>query len=245
MTNYKITIQYDGSRYKGWQKLGDSDNTIQSKLEKILKTNYEKDIEVIGTSRTDAGVHALMQCANFKLENEVSIYDLQQLFNRYLPEDISVIRVEIVDDRFHARYNVVSKTYLYKIWNRSYSNPFIRKYSMHVEESLDMEKMIKAAEYLIGEHDFTAFSTASSKKKSMVRIIDSIEITRDEGIVYIRIKGKSFLYNMVRRIAGTLIEVGSGNIKPKKVEELLTSKIRKSTGLIAESKGLHLEKIEY
>lgn len=245
MNNYKIVIQYDGSRYKGWQRLGDSDNTIQRKLEAILKEQFKEDIEVIGTSRTDAGVHALAQVANFKLYEKLDAREIKNIFNRYLPEDISVTEASIVDDRFHARYNAKEKSYLYKVWNKDYTNPFLRKYSMQVAETLDLGKMRIAADKLVGKHDFTAFSTASSKKKSMVRDIASIDIFTEDDMVQIRIKGESFLYNMVRRVVGTLIEIGLGNLKADCIEELLESKIRKATGGIAEARGLFLEKVEY
>lgn len=245
MNNYKIVIQYDGGRYKGWQRLGNGENTIQEKLEKILFEQFGKNIEIIGTSRTDAGVHALAQVANFKMEEEKSPGEIKKIFNRYLPEDISVKDVSLVDERFHARYNAKSKSYVYKIWNKDYTNPFIRKYSMQVGESLNLEKMKRAAATFVGEHDFTGFSTATSKKKSMVRTIDSIEITKEDDLIQIRIKGDSFLYNMVRRVVGMLIEIGLGNMEVGSVLQIFESKERKATGLIAEAKGLFLEKIEY
>ena len=162
-----------------------------------------------------------------------------------MPEDISVTEAYIVDDRFHARYNAKEKSYLYKVWNKDYTNPFLRKYSMQVSETLDLGKMRIAAAKLVGQHDFTSFSTASSKKKSMVRDIASIDIFTEDDMVQIRIKGESFLYNMVRRVVGTLIEIGLGNLKEDCIEELLESKIRKATGGIAEARGLYLEKVEY
>lgn len=245
MPNYKMIIQYDGGRYKGWQRLGNKENTIQDKLEKILKEQFGKDIEVIGCSRTDAGVHAFGQTANFVLSEKLPPDELRKIFTRYLPEDICVSRIESVDDRFHARHNAKEKCYLYKIWNCEYPNPFIRKYSTHIEEKLDMQKMRKAAEYLVGEHDFAAFSTATSKKKSTKREIFSIEIESEQGMIQIRVRGNSFLYNMVRRIAGTLIEVGKGEVSPEEVEGILSSKERKRAGWIAEPKGLYLEWVRY
>jgi tRNA pseudouridine38-40 synthase len=238
-------MQYDGSRYKGWQRLGDNQNTIQEKLENILKEQFKKDIEVIGASRTDAGVHAKAQTANFKLEEEVSSEQMKKILNKYLPEDISVIKVSIVNDRFHSRYNAKSKTYVYKIWNGDYQDPFIRKYSMHIPEKLNLKKMIFASKSFVGKNDFTAFSTPSSKNKSMIREINVIDIEEKEGLVTIIVKGRSFLYKMVRRIVASLIEVGLGNIEPEKIKEILLSKERKQSGLIADAKGLFLEKIEF
>ncbi|TAH64973.1 MAG: tRNA pseudouridine(38-40) synthase TruA [Anaerolineaceae bacterium] len=245
MPNYKLIIQYDGGRYRGWQKLGNTDNTIQGKLERVLAKLVGGDTEIIGCSRTDAGVHALSHVANFHTEKHFTEDELKEYFNRYLPDDISVISVDIASDRFHARYNTKSKTYLYRIWNKEYSNPFMRKYSMHVDEKLDTANMLKAGGYFVGEHDFTAYSNAKSKKKSMVRRINWVDIKEEEGFINIRICGDGFLYNMVRKIVGTLIEVGLGEIKANDIPDIIDSGIRKDTGRMAEPWGLYLEKVEY
>lgn len=245
MPNYRLTIQYDGGRYKGWQRLGKDENTIQGRLEKVISELVNGDTEIIGCSRTDAGVHALCQVANFKTEKQFKEEEIMDYFTRYLPKDISVINVEIVPDRFHARYNAKSKTYLYKIWNREYPNPFMRKYSMHVKKKLDIAKMKEAAGFFIGEHDFTAYSNAKSKKKSMVRKIISIDIKEEDGFINIRICGNGFLYNMVRKMVGTLIEVGLGRKNAEDITYILKSKLRKETGLLAEACGLYLEEVEY
>ncbi len=245
MPNYKLTIQYDGGRYKGWQKLGKEENTIQGKLEKVITELTGEETEITGCSRTDAGVHALAQIANFHTGRPFSRTEMMDYFARYLPKDISVIDVEIVPEKFHARYNAKSKTYLYKIWNREYPNPFMRKYSMHVEKKLDLTRMLKAGSYFIGEHDFTAYSNAKSKKKSMVRRILSVDIKEEEGFIHIRISGDGFLYNMVRKMVGTLIEAGLGNIEAGDIPDIIDSGIRKETGRMAEPWGLYLERIEY
>lgn len=245
MPNYRLTIQYDGGHYRGWQRLGNTENTIQGKLEKVLTELVGEDAEIIGCSRTDAGVHAFSQIANFHTGRHFSEAEVMEYFNRYLPNDISVINVAIVSDRFHARYNAKSKTYLYKIWNKGYSHPFMRKYSMHVIEKLDIPNMLKAGSYFVGEHDFTAYSNAKSKKKSMVRNIISIDIEEKEGFIDIRIAGDGFLYNMVRKIVGSLIEVGLGEIEAKDIPNIIDSGIRKETGRMAEPGGLYLERIEY
>lgn len=245
MNNYRILIQYDGARYKGWQRLGNGENTIQGKLENILSEQLGKYVEVTGSSRTDAGVHAIAQVAHFKTDDNLTVEEVKNIFNRYLPNDISVQEVSLVSERFHARYHAVGKCYLYKIWNRDSPNPFLRKYSTHITEKCDIEEMRKAATYFIGKHDFTAFSTASSKKKSMVREIYSLTIVEHNGLIQIRIKGNSFLYNMVRRIVGLLIEVGIGNVKVDEVFTILNSKERNQAGYMAEAKGLFLEKVEY
>lgn len=245
MYNYKLTLQYDGGRYKGWQKLGDNDNTIQEKLSKVLSKYAGERTEVIGCSRTDAGVHALGQIANVKLRNQVQSRELMEYLNHYLPQDIRVIGANSVPESFHARYLAKRKTYLYQIWNREYPNPFRRKYSMHVAEPLDIGAMKEAAECFIGTHDFTAFSNAKVGKKSMIRTIYSIELSTVEGMVLIRVTGDSFLYNMVRKMVGILIEIGLGKLPAGEVPELLKEGDRSRIHILAEACGLMLEKIEY
>ncbi|MDF2543805.1 MAG: tRNA pseudouridine synthase [Herbinix sp.] len=245
MYNYKISMQYDGGRYKGWQRLGDGENTIQGKIEHVLTEMVGTQIEIIGCSRTDAGVHALMQVANFKLPEKINELEMKQYLNRYLPEDISVHEVIPVTEEFHARYHAKKKTYLYKIWNKEHSNPFMRKYSMHVPKKLNVSQMQQAAMHFIGEHDFTTFTNAKSRKKSMVRTIYSIEIEETGGFIIIRVSGDGFLYNMVRKMVGTLIEVGNGEISQNEIPYILKSKQRDQSGVLADACGLYLEKIEY
>ncbi|MFD9624664.1 tRNA pseudouridine(38-40) synthase TruA [Peribacillus muralis] len=245
MNNYKLTIQYDGGRYRGWQRLGDSDDTIQGKIENVLTEMAGVKIEIIGCSRTDAGVHAFAQIANFKFGGNLTESEVMNYLNRYLPQDISIKEVMLVPDRFHSRYNAKDKTYLYKIWNEQYTNPFMRKYSMHIEEKLDIERMRDACQYFIGAHDFTAFSNAKSKKKSMVREIYAIDLEENDGFIEISVRGDGFLYNMVRKMVGTLIEVGLGEINAEQIPGILESKERVQTGRMAEAGGLYLVKVDF
>jgi len=245
MNNYKLHIWYDGGRYRGWQRLGNSEETIQGKIEKVLSEMLGENVEIIGSSRTDAGVHALCQIANFKTEQDLQPSEVKNYLNRYLPNDISVIDVSLVQENFHSRYNAAAKTYLYKIWNREYPEPFMRKYSLHVPEKLDFGKMKAAAGHFIGKHDFTAFTNARSKSKSMVRTIYSIDIEEDNGFIYIRIRGNGFLHNMVRRITGTLIEAGLGKLEIQSIPGIIASKDRKYAGFVADACGLYLENIEF
>lgn len=245
MYNYKLTIQYDGGRYKGWQRLGNGEHTIQNKIEQVLSRMLGREIEIIGCSRTDAGVHALGQVANFVTEVELDAESIKAYLNQYLPEDISVTRVAAVPESFHARYHCKDKTYLYKIWNKEYSQPFLRKYSMHVKETLNVERMKQAGVYFVGKHDFSAFSNAKSKKKSMVREIDRIDIQQEDGVITILIQGDGFLYNMVRWMVGALIEVGLGRMEASLIPDILESKERGKAGNLAEACGLYLEKITY
>lgn len=245
MNNYKLTIQYDGGRYKGWQRLGNSDNTIQGKIESVLSQMVGEEVEIIGSSRTDAGVHALHQVANVKLNGDWAADEIKKYFKRYLPQDISVVDVALVPERFHARYNSKVKTYLYKIWNEEHTNPFMRKYSMHVEQKLDINKMKQAAQYFIGSHDFTAFSNAKSKKKSMVREIYSLHIEKEDDFIQIRVSGNGFLHNMVRKIVGALIEVGAGRMDANDIPTILEAKERNAINCLADGSGLYLEKIDF
>ncbi|CAI8822486.1 MULTISPECIES: tRNA pseudouridine(38-40) synthase TruA [Bacillus] len=245
MNNYKLTIQYDGGRYKGWQRLGNNDNTIQGKIESVLSEMTGREIEIIGCSRTDAGVHALHQVANFKIDENLPELKVKKYLNQYLPNDISITDVELVSERFHARYNSKSKTYLYKIWNEEHTNPFMRKYSMHVGKKLNIENMQKAAQYLIGSHDFTAFSNAKSKKKSMVREIYMLDVVESEGFIQIRVNGNGFLHNMVRKIVGALVEVGLGQLDAEVIPQILEAKQRNQINCLADASGLYLEKVDF
>lgn len=245
MNNYKLTIQYDGGRYKGWQRLGDSENTVQGKIEHAISVMIGREVEIIGSSRTDAGVHALAQVANFKISDQLPESKIMNFLNHYLPPDISITEVVQVDDRFHARYNAKDKTYIYKIWNEAYSHPFMRKYSMHVAKKLDIELMKQAAQHFIGEHDFTAYSNAKSKKKDSVRTINALDIEEKDGFIQFRVNGNGFLYNMVRKIVGTLIDVGLGDKKPEAIPAIIESKERSKTGGMADACGLYLEEIQF
>ena len=245
MKNFKLVIQYDGGRYKGWQRLGNSENTIQGKLEYVLSEFLGETTEMIGSSRTDAGVHALAQVANFKTEKELSESEVKAYFNHYLPQDICVREVSHVPESFHARYHAKGKTYLYQIWNQEQHNPFLRKYSSHIKDKLDVNRMKQAAQYFIGEHDFTTFSNAKTNKKSMVREIYAIRIEEREGLIQIRVRGNGFLYNMVRKMVGTLLAVGRGELSPEAMLPIIASKERNQSGWTAEACGLILESVEY
>ncbi|WFD12059.1 tRNA pseudouridine(38-40) synthase TruA [Tepidibacter hydrothermalis] len=245
MRNIKITLKYDGSKYRGWQRLKDTDMTIQSKIESVISKMENKDIEIIGSGRTDAGVHAIAQIANFKIDSEKSISQIHEYLYTYLPQDIVVTNIEEVDPRFHSRYNAVSKTYLYKINNNKMHDPFSRKYSTHIPNKLNIDNMKKACEYLIGEHDFSSFKSSKSKKKSNIKTINYINISENKNFINIKINGNGFLHNMVRIIVGTLIEIGSNKMKPEYINQILESKDRSLAGPTAYSQGLYLHGVEY
>jgi tRNA pseudouridine38-40 synthase len=245
MRNLKMVIQYDGSRYRGWQKQKDVDLTIQNKIENVLSKMTGEDIQVIGCGRTDTGVHADGYVANFQTNHTASVDEILNYLYEYLPEDIVVKNIKDTTERFHARYNAKSKTYVYRINNNKYRDVFNRKYSYHVAEKLDVTEMKSAAEFLIGTHDFQSFTSLKPNTKPTVRTITYINIVERDSMIEIEINGNSFLLNMVRIITGTLIEVGKGNLRPSDVERILNEKKRSEAGPIAAAKGLCLKSVQY
>lgn len=248
MRNLKMTIQYDGTRYKGWQKQNQKDSnvsTIQGKIENVLSKMTGENIQVIGCGRTDTGVHAENYIANFHTNSDLSIEAMLDYLSEFLPEDIVVKSMKDTGERFHARYNVKSKTYVYKINNNKFRDVFNRKYVYHIEEKLDLNEMRKSAEFLIGTHDFQSFTSLKPNTKPTLRTINYIDITENSGIIEIEVNGNGFLLNMVRIIVGTLLEVGKGNLKPIDVERILEEKKRSEAGPIAQAKGLCLKSVEY
>jgi tRNA pseudouridine38-40 synthase len=245
MRNLKMEIQYDGSRYRGWQKQKDVELTIQGKIENVLSKMTGEDIQVIGCGRTDTGVHAESYAANFQTNYMASIDAMVDYLYEYLPEDIVVKNMKDTTERFHARYNVKAKTYVYRINNNKFRDVFNRRYTYHVIEKLDLAEMKNAAEVLVGTNDFQSFTSLKPGTKATVRTINYINITENEGMIEIEINGNGFLMNMVRIISGTLIEVGKGNLKPLDVERILKEKKRSEAGPIAQAKGLCLKGVQY
>ena len=245
MRNIKLTIEYDGTKYRGWQRLGNTDNTIQGKLENVLKYMTNEEIEVIGSGRTDAGAHALNQIANFKTLSKMPLESMKDYCNQYLPEDIVVKYLEETDDRFHARYHAIGKKYLYRVWRSRTPTAFYRKFTYHVPQDLNIDHMKKASEYLVGEHDFRAFSSVKSKKKSTIREIYSIDITELQDELHFLFHGNGFLYNMVRIMVGTLLETGEGKRKPESVLEIFENQVRADAGVTVPAQGLFLYQVYY
>ena len=244
MQNYKITIQYDGTRYNGWQRQGNTKNTIQERFENVLSRMCGKGVEIFASGRTDAGVHAVEQVANFKCDSLIGTEEIKDYINKYLPEDICVTSVEKVDERFHSRLNAISKTYEYTIATEK-PNVFIRKYVFFADRKPDVEKMQSAAKLIVGKHDFKGFSSVGRTKKSTVRTVNFIEISEENGIIKIRINGDGFLHNMVRIISGTLYDIGSGVLEESVVEEILKEKNREKAGVTLPASGLKLVKVYY
>lgn len=243
--NIKLMIAYDGTRYNGWQKQGNTDNTIQGKIERILSNFLEEDIELHGSGRTDAGVHAKAQVANFHTSADYSLEDISAVLTMYLPNDIAVYHMEEVSPRFHSRLNATSKCYYYRIWNSGIPNVFEHRYLDMVEQHLDVEKMREAAKKLEGTHDFRTFCSNKRMKKSTVRTIFSIEIEQDREEITLKFTGNGFLYNMVRILTGTLIEVGLGKRQPEEMEALIAAKNREEAGFTAPAQGLCLKSVSY
>ncbi len=244
MRNICLKLMYDGSRYRGWQRLGDSDNTIQGKLETALSRILGETVEVSGSGRTDAGVHALGQVANFRCESPMSCDEIRDNLRKYLPEDIGVVDCTEVHPRFHARLSAREKTYCYRIWNSESPNVFKRRYLYRFSQSLDLQAMEKAAGYLLGEHDFSAFCGNPRMKKSTVRTIFRLDILQEGEEVRIVITGNGFLQNMVRILVGTLLEVGQGTRSAESIPELFGAK-RSQAGFLAPPEGLHLWEVTY
>jgi len=244
MRNIRLDLCYDGTRYKGWQRLPGADTTIQGKLETALSRILGEPIEVSGSGRTDAGVHAKGQVANFHCESSLPAEEILIQLRRYLPEDIGIYSCRDVSPRFHARLNAKEKTYLYRIWNSPEPCVFRRRFVTIMEEPLDTDAMERAAELLLGEHDFSAFCGNAKMKKSTVRYIRSIRIRREGPELQLTFTGNGFLHNMVRILVGTLVEVGRGQREAASVAELFGGK-RSEAGFLAPPQGLCLEEVYY
>ena len=244
MRNLRLDICYEGSRYRGWQRLSGTDNTIQGKIETALSRILDEPIEISGSGRTDAGVHARGQVANFHCESNMAAAEILSNLRRYLPEDIGIYSCKDVSPRFHARLSAKEKTYLYRIWNSEEPCVFQRKFVAIFPEKLDVEAMRKAAVHLCGEHDFAAFCGNPRFKKSTVRFVRSIEISRVGEELQIQVTGNGFLHSMVRIIVGTLIEVGRGARSADSLPDLFCAK-RADAGFLAPAQGLCLQEVFY
>ena len=244
MRNIKLTIEYDGTNYLGWQrqKVG---NTIQGTLEEAIRVLTNETVETIGSSRTDAGVHAKGFVANFKTSSKIPADKYREAINHKLPDDIVILKSEEVDEEFHARYNAMGKTYSYSILNREVPSAINRNYVYHVKRRLDIEAMREACNYFIGTHDFASFKSSGSSVKTTVRTISELYLEEQEDTIKIYVTGDGFLYNMVRIIVGTLIMVGFNKIKPNEIENIIKEKDREKAGICVPAKGLVLEKVYY
>lgn len=244
MRNLRLHICYDGTRYRGWQRLSNSDATIQGKLEQTLSRILGETVEVSGSGRTDAGVHAKGQIANFHCVSDMPCEEILTQLRRYLPEDIGIYSCKEVSERFHARLNAKEKTYCYRIWNSDVPCVFDRRYMTVVSGYLDVHAMQSAAEYLLGQHDFSAFCANPKMKKSTVRFIRSLDVSSHGDEIRITVTGNGFLHGMVRIISGTLLEVGMGIRVPESIPTLFGGR-RSEAGAMAPAQGLCLMEVFY
>jgi tRNA pseudouridine38-40 synthase len=243
--NIRVVLQYDGTRYQGWQRQKLGDATIQAKLEAVLSRAADERINVIGASRTDAGVHAAAQVANFHTTSGLPLAGFREACDRYLPEDIAVTAAEEVPERFHARYLARSKRYLYRIRVAPERDVFRRRYEYHLGKRLDLELVRAAAAPLLGTHDFASFCASRTGHKSTVRELTRLEATGRGEIVELAFEAPAFLHGMARIIAGTLIEVGLGRIAPEEVAAMLAGLERRAAGFTAPPEGLCLVAVRY
>jgi tRNA pseudouridine38-40 synthase len=245
MRNFKMTVEYDGSAYCGWQRQ-ENGTSIQQLLEEAIKLITGQKVAVIGSGRTDAGVHALNQVGNFKCSTKLPVNKIFMGMNSVLPSDIVIKELQEVADDFHAQRDVKSKIYVYKICNQRLRPALGRNYFWHVRFPLDIDKMKKASKYLIGTDDFSCFCATGTDVKNRVRTILDIEIkNNDDGLIEIKVESQGFLKYMVRNIVGTLVEVGRGKRKPEEMQVIVESRNRNIAGVTAPSCGLFLKEVKY
>lgn len=246
MRTYKLTITYDGTRYRGWQRQPDTDMTIQNIMEKAVSEVTGYKVEIDGSGRTDGGVHAFGQTASVRIAGKIEEKEFRDKINEHLPEDIKVTETKLMKNSFHARYSAVSKCYEYHIDQRERPDVFARKYCHHCPGKLDIEAMEEAAGYLTGKHDFTSFCDRKGEEdKSFVRTIYDIEIQTEGEKITIVYKGNGFLYHMVRILTGTIIEVGAGERKAEEIPAVLEAKQRSLAGQLVPANGLFLKEVYY
>lgn len=260
--NIKLTIEYDGTLFNGWQVQQQrgrnskrlpviSCRTVQGEIERALKRIYRKSINLTGSGRTDSGVHAWGQVANFKLSSPMPLAEIQRALNANLPEDISIIKVEEAPPNFHARYNARSKTYRYSILNRTSRSALERNTCLYYPYPLNLTAMRREAKSLIGRKDFKSFAagdaskSADGKKVNTVRAIKRVDITRKGDHIWIDIEADGFLYKMVRNIVGTLLKAGASKLPNGALKQILAQKNRHAAGATAKAKGLALLEVKY
>lgn len=243
--NIKMKISYDGSRYEGWQRQTRTEQTIQGKIEHAFLKVTGEAVDCIGSGRTDGGVHALCQVANVHVKGSYDLISLKDSLNETLPDDISINKMEIADERFHSRFSAKSKVYEYAIRMSKEKQVFQRKYVWQLGHELDVEAMMAASLHLIGTHDFKSFCGNKKMKKSTVRTITDIHFAKNNGELRIQFEGDGFLQNMIRILVGTLVEVGEGKRKISSIPKVLEAKDREKAGFTAPPEGLMLLEVKY
>ena len=244
MRNIKLVIEYDGKDFNGWQKQPTKLN-IQGEIEKAIERITGEEVDLMASGRTDAGVHSFGQVANFKTNSNIPIEKFAIALNSNLKKSIRIKLAEEVNERFHSRLNCKRKTYRYVIDNSKYGSAIYRNLETHIPTPLNVEKMKEAVKYFEGEHDFKAFKASGTSSKSSVRTIYEAKVKKEGEKIYISLTGNGFLYNMVRIIAGTLVEVGLGKIKPEEIPNIIDSKNRENAGKTLPPQGLYLVNVEY
>lgn len=244
MRNIKLTIEYDGKDFNGWQKQPNKLN-IQGEIERAIKDVTGEEVDLIASGRTDAGVHSLGQVANFKTNSSIPIEKFPIALNTKLKRSIRILDAQEVEERFHSRYNCKKKTYRYIINNSENGTAIYRNLEYNYSQKLNVDKMNKASKYFIGEHDFKGFKSSGTSSKSSVRTIYDAKVYKEGSRVIIELTGNGFLYNMVRIISGTLIEVGIGKLLPEEIPEIIESGERQRAGKTLPPQGLYLVKVDY
>jgi len=246
MRNIKLTIEYDGTNYFGWQIQNKRQSkTVQKTIEKCLQKILQRRIKLIASGRTDAGVHAKAQVANFKTESSLSLEKLQRALNAVLPPDIAITHIEEVKLDFHSRFEAKSKVYRYTILNRPYRSSLLKDSVYFYPYPLDTKLMQRQARILLGRHNFKAFQASDKKERNSVRTIKQLKIIKDKDLIYIDIEADGFLYNMVRNIVGTLIEIGRGKFSAGSLRKIMLSKKRRLAGPTLPARGLCLVEVKY
>lgn len=244
MRNIKLTIEYDGKDFNGWQKQSSKLN-IQGEIERAIKDITGEEVELNASGRTDAGVHALGQVANFKTNSNIPIEKIPIALNTKLKRSVRILNAQEVEENFHSRYNCKKKTYRYIINNSKNGTAIYRNLEYNFPQKLDVEKMQEAVKYFVGEHDFKGFKASGTSSKSSVRTIYEAKVYKENEKVIIELTGNGFLYNMVRIISGTLVDVGIGKIAPQEITEIIKSGQRERAGKTLPPQGLYLVKVEY
>jgi len=244
MRNIRLTVQYDGTDYSGWQSQKNS-VAIQDIIEKAIAKILGERIKIAGAARTDAGVHAKGQVANFNTRSRLPLLNIKNALNRNLPSAIIISKIEKVDKDFHSQYDAKRKFYRYYATTRKPISPFYKDFVTPVSYELDLKTMKDEAKALLGRHDFSSFQSSNSKRASAVRNLSRIDIKKKGQLIYFDIEANGFLYNMVRAIVGTLLDVGRGYLKPGSVKKILMRRDRRSAGSTAPAKGLCLMKVRY
>ena len=245
MRNFRLALCYEGTRYRGWQKQGNTEDTLQGRLEALLSRLLGQNVEIAGSGRTDAGVHARRQVCSFRAETALSCPELLAALREHLPEDIGALALKEAEPRFHARLSCRGKTYVYRVWNSDAPCVFERRWVFPLPDTLDVPAMERAAELLCGTHDFTAFCGSGRMKKSAVRTVERIEFSREGNELRLSFTGDGFLYLMVRILTGTLLEVGLGRRSAEEMPEILASRDRGRAGFTAPARGLTLWDVYY